>query len=167
MDLDLLKEKIENNDIEEAEKMIEEIGRRKFVQAVPILISYLKSTDNHGLRNKMAVALSDIGSPEAVDPLITVLKEPRIIGNRGTLLYALEQFDCSDQLELLVDFLIEGNFEVSRQALIIIDLITRDIDKNVIQKCITKIEKEIETHEEKIDFLEESLEILEKLKIDN
>lgn len=167
MDLNILKDQIKNSKIEKAISTIEEIGKNKYKEAVPLLIDYLGSTDNHIIRNAIAIALSDIGDPRAVEPIVNMLKNPITIGHRGTLLYALEPFNYSDYIELLTEFLIDDNFEVSRQSLSLIESITTDIPSKVIQESITKIESEIEKLRDKINFLTESIKVLNKLKNNN
>lgn len=158
MQLSELEEKIKNNNIEETKKIIEEIGYSKNANAVPLLIHYLVDTDNNIIRNAIAIALSDIGSIEAIEPIISMLRHPKTIGARGTLLYALEAFDCSDYGELITDLLFEDSFEVSRQSLILLE--SNKIPIEVKQKCIEKIQDKIERLRDKIKFLSESLEVL-------
>jgi len=160
MQLSKLEEKIINNNIEEAKKIIEEIGYRKNVEEVPLLIHNLVNTDNNILRNAIAIALSDIGSVEAIEPLISMLSHPKTIGARGTLMYALEAFDCSAYAELITDFLSEDSFEVSRQSLILLESNAANISIEVKQRCIKKIQDKIEFLHNKIEFLSESLEVL-------
>ena len=160
MNLTNLAKCIENNNIEEAKKIISEIGRKKYFEAVPTLIKYLDNTNNSNLRNNIALALSDIGSTEAVIPLINLIKNPKTIGNRGTLLYALTPFDYSMHFEFLVDLLKEDNFEVSRQSLSLIEDISKKIPARIKQQCVIKIKKDIQFLEGKIDFLSEALNAL-------
>ncbi|XEC96686.1 HEAT repeat domain-containing protein [Paenibacillus tarimensis] len=160
MSLSILEEKINNNNIEEAIDIISEIGNNKDVEAVPFLIHHLVDTNNNILRNAIAIALADIGSNEAIEPLISMIKNPKTIGYRGTLLYALESFDCSDHAQLIVDLLGEDNFEVSRQSLLLLESIADNIPKEVKQKCIQKIQDKIVSLQDKIEFLSESLEVL-------
>lgn len=72
--------------------------KNKLKEAIPLLIEYLKSTENNILRNSIALTLSDIGSEEAVKPLIDMINHPKTLGVRGTLKYALKAFDCSGHL---------------------------------------------------------------------
>lgn len=160
MQLSELEEKIINNNTEEARAIIEEIGYNKDVKAVPLLIHYLVSTDNNIMRNTIAIALSDIGSIEAVEPIISMLRHPKTIGARGTLLYALEAFDCSAHGELITDVLLEGNFEVRIQSLILLESNVNNIPIEVKQKCIERIQDKIDILHEKIEFLSELLEVL-------
>jgi len=160
MNIKDLEQKIDDNRVDDAICIIEEIGEKKFNDVVPFLINKLESTDNHMLRNAIALALSDIGSEEALEPIINMLKDPKTKGYRGTLLAALEAFDYSQYFEMIVDFLYEGNFEVSRKSLILIESVVKNIPDEIIKKCIIKIKNEIENLEEKIDFLSESLSVL-------
>lgn len=159
MDFIVLEDMIKDNKIDDAICIIEDIVEKKCIEAVPFLIEKLESTDNHLLRNAIALALSDIGSSEAIEPLINMIRHPKTKGYRGTLLSALEPFDYSAHFEMLVDFLYEGNFEVSRKSLILIEAIIKNIPDEIRQRCITKIRNEIESLEEKIDFLSESLDV--------
>lgn len=160
MQVSELEEKIKNNNIEEALEIIKEIVFRKDVELVPILINYLVNTDSNILRNAIAIALSDIGSNEAIKPIISMLSHPKTIGARGTLLYALEAFDCSAHSELITNLLLEDNFEVSRQALILLESNVDNIPIEVKQKCIEKIQDKIEHFRDKIEFFSGSLDVL-------
>lgn len=115
MDLVLLREAMESNNVDKVENMLEEIGRNKLKDAIPLLIEYLKSTENNILRNSIAITLSDIGDEQAVEPLLDMINHPKTLGARGTLLSALKPFDCSQHLETLIYHLIKGNFEVQFQ----------------------------------------------------
>jgi HEAT repeat protein len=119
------------------------------------LIKYLKKTDNIILRNEIAIALADIGNDKAVEPLIYMLKHSKTKGSRGTLLYALEDLDYIQHVELLVELLYEDNFEVNRHALMLIESISTKISDEVLQRCTCQIK-------EKIDFLSESLDALSR-----
>lgn len=159
MNLSILEESIKNNNIDVAINIIADIAGKKCKEAVPILIENLEKTENNKLRNKIAIALSDIGCSEAVEPIIKMINSPKIIGNRGTLLYALESLDYSSHTEFLVDLLYNDNFEVSRQSLILIEQIIKDIPNEIKEKYIMKLSTKIHNLEEKIDFLTEALDV--------
>jgi HEAT repeat protein len=167
MDLVALDKLIQSNDIEAAINNIEEIGEDRSEEAVSFLIENLRTTENHLLRNAIALALRDIGSQEAVEPIIEVLNHPKTLGYRGTLLYALEPLDYSAHLDLLVDFLLNGNFEVSRKSLLLIESIGTQLPDETLLKCIDKVRHEIRETEEKYEFLTEALEIISDLKKNN
>jgi hypothetical protein len=160
-------EVIERNDISEAITIIEEIGEQKNIEALPFLIETLKNTSNHNLRNCIALALRDIGSEEAVEPILSMLIDPITVGNRGTLLYALVPFDCSAYIELIVDLMINGNWEVRHNSLQLIDSIKKDLSVDVLHRCIDKINKEVDELEDKLSIFSDSLDVLHDLKSDN
>jgi len=159
MNLSILEESIQNNNIDDALKIIADIGEKKCKEAVPVLIKNLEKTENNKLRNKIAIALSDIGCYEAVEPIINMIKSPKTIGNRGTLLYVLESLDYSSHIEFLVDLLYDDNFEVSRHSLVLIEQIIKDIPNEIKEQYKMKIRNKIDNLEEKIDFLSESLDV--------
>lgn len=55
MNLDLLREVMDSKKINIVEEMLEEIATTNVKEAVPLLIEYLKSTDNNRLRNAIAI----------------------------------------------------------------------------------------------------------------
>ena len=159
MDLKQLEEKINSNKVDEALSIIERIADYKIKTALPFLLEQLEKTDNHLLRNEIALALAEIGTQEVVEPIIRMLNHPKTKGYRGNLLAAVVPFDYSTHLDLLVDFMVEGNFEVSRKSFILIEAIVDDVPIKSKQEYIMKIKKEIEKLEDKIDFLKESLDL--------
>ncbi|RJS59258.1 HEAT repeat domain-containing protein [Bacillus sp. PK3_68] len=164
MDIHSLRLVLENDMFDEAEIMLKEMGRSKNIEAVPLLIEYLKSTGNALLRNSIALTLSDIGNEEAVQPLIEVINDPKTLGNRGTLLYALEPFDCSAHLETLVDHLINGNFEVQAQAHQLIKAINGKIPDEILCKCILQVKEKLNEIERQEGILSDALETFSSFK---
>jgi HEAT repeat protein len=164
MDINSLRLILENDKFDEAEVILEEIGNSKNKEAIPLLVEYLKSTENVLLRNSIALALSDIGNTEAVQPLIDVINDPKTLGNRGTLLYALEPFDCSAHLETLIYHLITGNFEVQAQAYQLIESINGKISDEILFKCILRVKEELNEIERQQEILSDTLETLFSFK---
>lgn len=159
MNLNILEDHIKTNNIDDAVKIISDIGDMKLVEAVPILIKYLQDTENGRLRNIIAIALSDIGCVDAVEPIINMIRNPKTIGNRGTLLYSLESFDYSSHIEMIVELLFDDNFEVSRHALILVESILNRISDESKQKVVKRLKSELGILQEKIDFLMEAVEM--------
>lgn len=154
-----LKEKINTNNIDEAICIIEKIGEKRLNEATSYLIEQLQITKNHLLRNSIALALCDIGNSDAVEPIVNVLRDPKTIGYRGTLLASLEPFDYSHHIDVLFDFLIEGNFEVSRKSLLLIESIIKNISEEKKQEYLEILKDEIERLEDKLDLLSEASDI--------
>lgn len=120
--------------------------------------------DNPNERNKLAILLSDFGKELAVIPIIKMIKDPRTKGNRGTLLYALEELDCSLYLDFLFSLMIEDNFEVSRQAYLIIEKVLSKENSNLelIKKQIPLLTEKVRTLQADMDFYISALELLSK-----
>ncbi|MFJ7973818.1 HEAT repeat domain-containing protein [Psychrobacillus sp. NPDC096389] len=155
-----LRSAIENEQFEKAEVILEEISRSKDIQAIPLLIEYLQSTENALLRNSIALTLSDIGNEEVVQSLIDVINDPKTLGYRGTLLYALEPFDCSAYLETLIYHLINGKFEVQAQAYQLIESIKGELSEEVLLSCIIEVKEELNEIERQKDIMSDTLEML-------
>jgi hypothetical protein len=117
----------------------QELASRQERNGAPRLLEILRSSSDAAVRNAVALALSDLKDPRAFNVIVDLLKDDRTLGNRGTLLYALGAYDCSPVLPLLVEFVIEGNFEVSRQALALISGIETEVDERTWNSCTDRI----------------------------
>lgn len=160
MDLDNLEQLNHKDLMSGAIELIEELGTNREFNAVPLLIKILKETDNHRLRNSVAIALSDIGSNDAVEPIIEMLKATKTIGHRGTLIYSLQTLDYSKHIDLLMEFLCEGNYEVSRESMLLITAFRDNLTQVQREKYINVINDKIEKLEEQLNFLYESISVI-------
>jgi len=103
---------------QEVEKALEEIVIHKIPETVPFLISILNTTTDHFLRNRLALALADIGDQRAVKPLITLAKLKSLTGHKGTLIYALQSLNCESIFLDLVDLAIhDDGWEARTEAI--------------------------------------------------
>lgn len=147
-------------DTAEVIEAIEAIGKRGYRLALPILIELLQATNNHAIRDAIAVAIRDLKDDRACEPLVLLLKDPKTIGHRGTLLYALELFDCASILPLLVDLVLTGNFEVSHQAFLLIESIDSEIDELPFPTSLNLVENALDQAKgEKADLLKELFDL--------
>lgn len=155
-----LEELIQNNNVNEAIELIEEIARNNNKEYITLLINYLEKTDNDNIRNSIALALSDMGCTDIIEPIIKLLQDPKTLGKRGSLLAALEPFNYSSCVEMLISFIYEGNFEVSRKSFELVKAIIKDIPDDIKLKGLRKIKKEIDELEYKLNFLSDAMEML-------
>lgn len=164
MDLKLLKKSLETDDLKEVEHLLDVVGTEQVKEAIPLLLEFLKRTNNHQLRNQIALCLSDIGCDEVVKPIIDMINNPKTLGNRGTLLYSLEPFECSEHLDSLVHHLITGNFEVQAEAFQLIQAMKGRISNEMLLKSIEALKDELSELERKHNVLSETLERLYSFK---
>ena len=150
---------MKKQDYNKSIEIIENIGTAKLVNAVPVLIKYLEETDDSRVRNAIALALSDIGCPHAIEPLISLITNPKTSKSRGTLLYALEAFDYRNYSDIIVNQLFEENFEASRQAFTLLELIIDEIPWEKRQKYIERIKEIIKTSNENLLFYYEAIDL--------
>lgn len=76
--------------------------------------------DNPGIRNRAALALSDIGNNRAVKPLFKAIFQKEIADYSGTLVYALQFLDCSKYLIELYKIIFYQAFEAKMEAMAIL-----------------------------------------------
>jgi len=107
--------KLQSDDLKTVVKAVSALGKLGDRRAVSPLIDLLEKTPHSAIRNAAAVALSDLGDNQAFQPIIAMIQHPKTKENRGTLIYALQRFDCSTIVPFLVDLVISGNYEVSSE----------------------------------------------------
>ena len=86
-------------------------------------LKILETADDPVERNAAALRLAERRTPEAKAVLLMLIGRKDLRDQRGALVHALGYFDCSDQFGLLVDLVINGNFEVAQEALEILELV--------------------------------------------
>ncbi|MCL6603152.1 MAG: hypothetical protein K6T94_09785 [Paenibacillus sp.] len=67
MDITQLDDLIKSNEMDKVGSLIDEIVQAKDFSMTPYLITLLKETNNHNLRDRIAMALSDLGIEEIVE----------------------------------------------------------------------------------------------------
>ena len=93
----------------------------------------LESPDS-SIRDKAALDLMDIQDASAVEPLLRAIAKPENVNHRGTLVYALSEFNCEAILPELVELALTGNYEVCTGACSIIEeSITSAETANLVQ----------------------------------
>ncbi|WP_281862892.1 HEAT repeat domain-containing protein [Planomicrobium okeanokoites] len=160
MNINLLENALEKNNVEEVERLITEISSHQHNEVVPVLIKHITLTEKPGIRNALAIALRDIGNEKMVSPLIDLINDPKTLGSRGTLLYALEPFNCTEHLETIVQQFLTGNFEVQAMAYQLLESMNGKVPADVLLKSLQKvkeqlneIERQQELHTDVLDFL--------------
>ena len=141
----------------------EELASRGEAAAAPRLLELLQTSSDANVRNAAAIALSDLKDPRAFDIVVNLLNDDRTLKSRASLLYALGAYDCRSILPLLVEFVIGGNFEVSRQALALISGIEGEVDDRTWERCIKTVRAAIPLASvERLPLLNELLSLFEQ-----
>ncbi|MFI2858463.1 HEAT repeat domain-containing protein [Paenibacillus sp. JSM ZJ436] len=159
MEIHILDDLIREGKIDEAIEIIRLISENKDESYLEVLLNNLKATDNNILRNEIAIALSDIGNEKAVDILIGVLIHPKTTGSRGTLLYALENFDYTAHIFTIAGFIGSSSLEVSMQAFLLLEYVIDELSDKQKEQCKSILESTFKNTENEI--LKEALELLE------
>jgi HEAT repeat protein len=137
------------------------LGDLHDLRAVEPLIELLGNGDP-ALRNAAAVGLRELGDSRALAPLVRAIADPATDGQRGTLVYALGGFDAAPLVPQLIDLIIHGNFEVSRQAFSVLEGIDGVIPTPVWDAAHEEVKRAVSgADEEKRGLLEELLELFD------
>lgn len=137
---DRLLQQLHASDEKVAAEAAQALANGGYTESVPSLIAIIRTTESKVVRNAIAIALADLQDERAAPVLAELLQNQRTEGSRGSLLYALSEFDNAPFLEHLVDIVIGGNFEERHQAFQNIESIESEIDPITWNRCIQKLE---------------------------
>lgn len=140
------------------------IGGQKLKSLSDDLLHVLKTTDDGRVRNQCAIALSDLRDRRVIDAIVKLLHEPKTSGNRGSLLYALEPFDCRPLLPLISRTVVKGNFEQSWEAYTLLKRMKGHVGKKIVDECITLIRRNAPAEDDdRYYYVEQALKRLRRL----
>ena len=80
------------------------------------MLMAISDTSDARLRNVLAVALADMNSTNAASRLQSLLNQPKTLGSRGTLLYALQKLNATLSLQELAYLILADTAEVQEEA---------------------------------------------------
>ena len=122
------------------------------------LIALLKTTSELIVWNAAAVGLRELRDDRAIQPILDLIRSAKSEGARGTLVWALEAFDCAPYIELLVDLVVNDNYEVARNAASAIVSSDGEVDPAVWRRCMDTLRRAIpEASEERVEVLQKLL----------
>ncbi|WZO98810.1 HEAT repeat domain-containing protein [Isosphaeraceae bacterium EP7] len=113
-------------------------------EAVPQLLSILDRGDLR-TNNGVAYALGELKVQEAKPRLIELLRDPKTLGNRGSLMYGLMCLDCSDDFAEILPFMFDDAFEVRAKVLVILEAIVPTQVEATLEAGVRLLETTAET----------------------
>ena len=149
------------NGIEEYLKTAREPDRSIFLDR---LVEEFEVTDNSAKRNSLALLFAEYGKEMALTPIVKMIQNQKSHKNRGTLLYALNQIDYIEQLEYLFTLVFDDNFEVKREAYMLVESAIENNADNVdkVKKNVGRVIQTIRQLQEDMDFYVSVLELISK-----
>jgi HEAT repeat protein len=130
---------------------------------IPYLLELLMETESGILRNEIALILSDYNVEEVVSLIIELLQSPKTIGYRGSLVGALEPFDYKPYSKLLLELMLNDNYEVRRRSFTLLEPILEELSESEKDHFTKSINSKIEDLEEDIEILEDVIDLLGKV----
>lgn len=106
-----LKKQFESDNWETRLKASDELVAIGTEEAFEFLLDQLESEDNW-IRNAAVLGLMETRRQEFFKPIIDRISELGFHEEIGTMVYALENFDCSEELLLICKLYLNGNAEV-------------------------------------------------------
>jgi len=124
--------------MKESANRLFEIGGQ---ENIDYLIGLLDQS-NPGIRNAVSLTFRDYQFNDALDPLLTAINKKENKGYNGTMVYALENLDCSHKLSELFDILFDNNsWEVQSHILTVLDQQEFEFTQNELLNIKSKWDK--------------------------
>lgn len=120
------KRQLESQNDALVEKTIQEIVEENLSDTIPILINLLGNKSSR-IQNAAAIGLSDLNAIAALPEIINAINSKNC--NRGSLLYALQKFDCHNYVNKLVPLICNGSFEEAEMTLQILESMEGALDE--------------------------------------
>ena len=134
-ELETLKERIKSEDWDTCKSAVDRLAVIDSVESTNILLDMLKSNDSQ-VRNLAAIAMRDSKDQKYLNPIIQRLKELGPQGQIGTLVYALENLDCSRNLYDIANLNLNSgtNLEVKHSTTVILNEQTFRLTNSELEK---------------------------------
>ena len=147
-----LKEKIKSEDWDTRRSAVDRLAEINSEESTSILLDMLKSDDAQ-IRNLAAVAIRESKDQKYFDPLIKRISELGTKGQIGTLVYALENLDCSRNLHAIANLNLnrEKNMEVKHSTTVILNEQSFKLTKKEFEEVTSLLNK--------FDFTIEGLDV--------
>ncbi|MCP2045813.1 HEAT repeat domain-containing protein [Pontibacter sp. HSC-36F09] len=146
-ELDQLKQEILSQDWEKARDAAYRLGEIGGDEVLTFLIQLLNSKDPI-LRNCAALGLKDIKDNKAVEPLLDAIFKKENHNYNGTLVFALEDLDCSQKLKEIFKILFYESYEAKISAYAILSEQVFEFSEEDLLK-VKEMWEEIKQHPEK------------------
>ena len=156
MDLNTINTWINENKIDNITNLALSLPKSDYDLLIDKFIQELEITSNNEYRNTIAIVLSDLYCDKAIDSLIKLINNPKMINCRGTLIYALENLNVANRLDSFIELLVCGNYEVKCNTYTL-------FEKQITNMTAEKKSIYVDSIKAKISDMEESLELMHEL----
>lgn len=146
---------IEKNQIDRIVEFCKEMPEYEYECLINKLIREMQSTEDRNHRNTIAIVLGDLKCNEAVTTIVKLINTPQNRNCIGTLIYALQELDCENEIKNLIHILFDGNFEAKCNMSHLLSQKFNKMSTEDKQECLNIINEEKCRLEEQLNFLED------------
>ena len=122
---------------------------------IEALIEELKTTDDANRRNELALGLADMGYDEVVPVLIDLIKKLKYTDSYATLIYALGNLNCANEICDILDIIFHGNWEASNNMLLLFKKKYPQMDNEHKELCQRIFADEEDRAKDTLDMIED------------
>ena len=90
-------------------------------QAESDVVEVLRTTASRRVRNAAALTLADLGASGMTSHIVDVLRDPKIPGEAGTLLFVLHELGAFLPLDVIPWLIAEGSYEARAETLMFVE----------------------------------------------
>ncbi|MCV9386970.1 HEAT repeat domain-containing protein [Reichenbachiella ulvae] len=151
-----LKKQFESNDFQTKLSTSDQLANIGSDESLSFLLEQLKS-ENNRIRNAAVLGLMETRNQKFFKPILDRITELGFNEEIGTLVYALENFNCSNVLKLICELYLYGNAEVQMST----SSILADQKFKEIQGELSNVKQLLNEHGRKIEDFKIQFEITE------
>ncbi|MBN1252722.1 MAG: hypothetical protein JXR51_03475 [Bacteroidales bacterium] len=158
--------KLFGNNIEDILFTINGLRNTGNTQILPHLIKLLNQNKNTKVRKALTDFFNDIKSQEAVNEIVTALKNNEYLEIHNILLSACWQsgLDFSNYIDVFIDIFIKGSYLEAIEAFTVIENIDKNVNGEIIESSISKLKSEITSFEaDKKELMVELVHVLKRM----
>ena len=121
---------------------------------IETLIEELKTTQDLNRRNEIALGLSELHADEAVPVLIDLIRQLQWTNQYGTLIYALNNLNCANEICDILGIIFHGNWEASNNLLLLFKKKYPEMDEEHKETARRIFEDEAERAEDTLEMID-------------
>ena len=131
---------ISDNNIDMVVKICYGSNKENYKYITDYLLELINKTNNPLIINTIALIFMDLKFDNAVPIIVSLINNPKNKGVTGTLIYALEDLNCANDIKKIIHILFDGSYESKFNLYLLLKKKVRDMNNDDIEFCLNTIQ---------------------------
>jgi hypothetical protein len=133
-------------------------------EVAPLLLDMLATTEDAGIRNALAITLSDLDVTELVPTIAKLLQDQNLLSSAGSLIYSIRKLNYSSILSQLAWVIDKGSYEATLMTLMLFEDLPTHTENYKIVMALDILKREYNEQEDKNKkaYIKKAIRVLEK-----